>query len=338
MAIEERSGAELWAMAQLSTPMAVRVAATLRLADHIAAGLRTAGELAPVVRADPDALERLLSYLAVRGVFDRDAGGRFSLTRLGEALRENHPAGKRALLDIDGLGRSELSFVQLLHSVRTGEAAFPQQFGGTFWQDLAADPLRATAFDRWMSVNIERRLPDLVEGYDWSELGHLVDVGGGDASLLVALMTRHPLLRGTVLDLDATADAARRALGAAGLADRSDVVAGSFFDQVPAGADGYLLSWILHDWADEPATQILRRCAQAAGEHGRVIVAESIRPDGESPHTGMDLRMLAFYGGKERGVAELAALAADAGLRVSQARQAGSLVLLELTAAGREER
>ena len=205
MAIEERSGAELWAMAQLSTPMAVRVAATLRVADHIAAGLRTAGELAPVVRADPDALERLLSYLAVRGVFVRDAGGRFSLTRLGEALREDHPAGKRALLDIDGLGRSELSFIQLLHSVRTGQAAFPLQFGGTFWQDLAADTLRAAAFDRWMSVNVERRLPDLVEGYDWSGLGHLVDVGGGDASLLVALMTRHPGLRGTVLDLDATA-------------------------------------------------------------------------------------------------------------------------------------
>ncbi|MDQ1740675.1 MAG: O-methyltransferase, partial [Pseudonocardiales bacterium] len=150
-----------------------------------------------------------------------------------------------------------------------------------------------------------------------------------------ALLTRYPRLRGTVLDLAATADAARGALDAAGLADRSEVVAGSFFDQLPAGADGYLLSWILHDWADEPARQILRRCAQAAGEHGRVIVAESIRPDGRSPHTGMDLRMLAFFGGKERGVAELSALAADAALRVRQVRRSGSLVLLELKATGR---
>src|SRR3712207_947497 len=149
VAIEERSGAELWAMAQLSTPMAVRVAATLRVADHIAAGVRTAAGLAPVVQADPDALGRLLSFLAVRGVFSRDEDGRFSLTGLGEALREDHPAGKRKLLDIDGLGRAELSFIRLLHSVRTGEAAFPQQFGRTFWQDLAADPGRADAFDRW---------------------------------------------------------------------------------------------------------------------------------------------------------------------------------------------
>lgn len=335
MAIEERSGAELWAMAQLSTPMAVRVAATLRVADHIAAGLRTARELAPVVRADPDALERLLSYLAVRGVFDRDEGGRFSLTGLGEALREDHPAGKRALLDIDGLGRAELSFIRLLHSARTGQAAFPEQFGRTFWQDLAADPRRATAFDQWMAVNIERRLPDLVDGYDWASLGSIVDVGGGDGSLLIALLTRYRRLRGTLLDLAGAADAARQALDAAGLADRSTVVAGSFFDPLPAGADGYLLSWILHDWADEPARQILRRCAQAAGKRGRVIVAESIRPDGRSPHTGMDLRMLAFFGGKERGVAELGALAADAGLRVRQVRRAGSLVLLELSAAGR---
>jgi hypothetical protein len=332
LAIEERSGAELWALAQLSTPMAVRVAATLRVADHITAGLRTAKELAPVVRADPDALERLLSYLAVRGVFSKDADGRFGLTELGQALRDDHPAGKRALLDIDGLGRAELSFIELLHSVRTGQAAFPEHFGRTFWQDLAADPVRADSFDRWMAVNVERRLPDLIDSYDWASLGHLVDVGGGDGSLLIALLARYRQLRGTVLDLATTVDSARQALDAAGLADRGGVVAGSFFDELPAGADGYLLSWILHDWADEPARQILRRCAQAAGERGRVIVVESIRPDGRSPHTGMDLRMLAFYGGKERSVAELGALAADADLRVRQVRRAGSLVILELSA------
>jgi hypothetical protein len=333
LAIEERSGAELWAMAQLSTPMAVRVAATLRVADHIAAGVRTAEELAPVVQADQGALERLLSYLAVRGVFIRNAGGQFSLTELGEALRDDHPAGKRALLDIGGLGRAELSFARLLHSVRTGQAAFPEQFGHTFWQDLEADRARASAFDRWMAVNVERRLPDLVGGYDWGSLGHIVDVGGGDGSLLIALLTRYRQLRGTVLDVQATAEAARQALRAAGLTDRGEAVAGDFFDELPTGADAYLLSWILHDWADDPARQILRRCADAAGERGRVIVVESIRPDGRSAHTGMDLRMLAFYGGKERSVDELGALAANAALRVSQVRRAGSLVILELAAA-----
>lgn len=333
--IEERSGAELWALAQLSTPMAIRVAATLRVADHIAAGLRTAAELAPVVQADPDALERLLGYLAVRGVFTQDEDGRFSLTDLGQALRADHPAGKRALLDIDGLGRYELSFIRLLHSVRTGQAAFPEHFGRTFWQDLAADPSRAGAFDRWMAVNVERRLPYLVDSYDWASVDHLVDVGGGDGSLLIALLARYRQLRGTVVDLAATADTARRALAAAGFADRGGAVAGSFFDPLPAGADGYLLSWILHDWADEPARQILHRCAEAAGADGRVLVVESIRPDGRSPHTGMDLRMLAFYGGKERSVAELTALAADAALRVRQVHPAGDLVILELSAAGR---
>ena len=336
MAIEDRSGAQLWAMAQLSTPMAVRVAATLRVADHIAAGLRTAGELAPVVRADPGALERLLSFLAVRGVLLRDEAGRYGLGELGEALRDDHPAGKRALLDIGGLGRAELSFAQLLHSVRTGEAAFPEQFGLSFWQDLAADPPRASAFDRWMAANVELRVPDLIDAYDWASLGNILDVGGGDGSLLIALLTRHPRLRGTVLDVAATAEAARAAFGAAGLADRAQAIAGDFFQELPPGAGGYLLSWILHDWPDDPARRILRRCAQAAGGRGRVLVVESIRSDGRSPHTGMDLRMLAFYGGKERSVAELEALAAEAALRVSQVRQAGSLVILELSAVGRQ--
>ncbi len=336
MANEDRSGAELWALAQLATPMAIRVAATLRVADHLAAGPCAAAELARAVRADRDALGRLLRYLSVRGIFTQAGNGEFGLTALGQALRSDHPAGKRALLDIDGLGRSELSFVQLLHSVRTGEPAFGEQFGRAFWQDLAADGQRAAAFDSWMARNVAARLPDLIGGHDWGSLHSVVDVGGGDGSLLISLLTRYPQLRGTVLDLPATADAAREAVRSAGLADRCEVLAGSFFDPLPPGADGYLLSWILHDWADEPARQILRRCAEAAGSRGRVFVVESIGGDGSSPHTGMDLRMLAFYGGKERGVAELEVLAAGAGLRVRRLHPAGSLVILELSPAAAE--
>jgi hypothetical protein len=332
LANDDGSGAELWAMAHLGAPMAVRVAATLRIADHISAGLRTAPELAKAAEADPDALDRLLRFLSSRRVFSRTDSGEYGLTRLGQALRDDHPAGKRALLDIEGLGRAELSFVHLLHSIRTGEAAFEVQFGQTFWQDLNSDPQRAAAFNDWMAFNIPVRLPDVISGYDWGSLDSVVDVGGGDGSLLIALLNHYPRLRGTVLDLPDTADAARQALSAAGLADRGDVVHGSFFDQLPGGADGYLLSWIIHDWGDEPARSILRRCCEAAGAKGRVFVIESIGADGQSPHTGMDLRMLTFYGGKERGIEDFALLAADAELRIVAVHPAGALVIVEMAA------
>lgn len=160
----------------------------------------------------------------------------------------------------------------------------------------------------------------------------MVDVGGGNGALLAAMLREHPALRGTVLDLPGAADAARTALTAAGLADRTEVVAGSFFDPLPAGAGGYLLSAVLHDWDDQAARAILRRCAQAAGTHGRVLVVEKIGADGESLRTGMDLRVLAYFGGRERGVAELAALAAASGLSVAAVHPAGSLSIIELRA------
>ena len=125
-------------------------------------------------------------------------------------------------------------------------------------------------------------------------------------------------MRGTVFDLPDTAEAALKALAAAGLAGRSDVVRGSFFDPLPPGAGGYVLSAILHDWDDNAARAILRRCAEAAGGPAApVFVVEKIGADGESLRTEMDLRMLAYFGGRERGVAELSILAASTGLRVA---------------------
>jgi hypothetical protein len=313
--------------------MAVRVAATLRIADHVAAGRTTTAELAEAVGAHVDALDRLLRYLAARRVLSRDSDGRYALTSLGDALRDDHPAGLRAGLDIDGIGRADLAFVQLLHSVRTGQAGFPRQFGRAFWDDLAADPARTAAFNTYMGSDVPARSRAILGGYDWGSLDHVVDVGGGNGSLMVSMLTAYPSLRGTVLDLPETADAARKALTAAGLAHRGDVVGSSFFDPLPAGAGGYVLSLIVHDWDDDAARAILRRCAEAAGTTGSVFVVENIGADGESPHTGMDLRMLVLYGGKERGVAELAALAGDCGLRLVAVHPAGGLAIVEFAAA-----
>ncbi len=330
MADEGEWAAGLWAMADLATPMAVRVAATLRIADHITWGRRTAPELAAAAGADADALDRVLRHLVTAGVLGRDESDRYVLTARGQALRDDHPAGMRALLDLDSaIGRADLSFVQLLHTVRTGEPAFPAQFGRSFWDDLAADPTRSASFDAQMAADVTAWAPDIVSAYDWGSLGHVVDVGGGNGALLAALLREHPDL-GTVLDLPGAAEAARKALTAAGLADRSDAMAGSFFDPLPPGAGGYLLCAVLHDWDDEPARAILRRCAEAAGTHGRVFVVEKLVTDTDN-RTEMDLRVLAYFGGRERGIAELTALAAAAGLRVAAVHPAEATPVVELT-------
>jgi hypothetical protein len=323
---------EVWALAGLATPMALRVAATLRLADHVAAGDGTPAAVAAATGTDPGTLARLMRFLAARGVLAARPGGGYALTARGEALREDHPRALRGWLDIDGAGRPELAFVELLHSVRTGEAAFPARYGRTLWEDLAADPARAESFHGLVGDVVWHRSKELAAGYPWGRLGHVVDVGGGAGGLLIALLQAHPDLRGTLVDRPGTAEAARAAFAEAGLSDRAGVAAGTFFDPLPAGAGGYLLSLVLHNWPDRDALAILRRCRQAAAGGGAVLVVEIAGPHDDAPPAGMDLRMLAYCGGRERTVAQLAELGQQAGLSWAGVRFAGGLAIVELTA------
>ncbi|MEO7261238.1 MAG: methyltransferase [Jatrophihabitantaceae bacterium] len=334
----EKKPAGLRALADLATPMAVRVAATLRVADHVAAGRRTAAEIAAAIGAHPDALDRLLRHLVVIGLFDRDRRGEYTATELGGQLREDHPAGKRKWLDMAGaIGRGDLSFVELEHSVLTGEPAYPVRYGAQFWADLAADPALSASFDAMMQHHIELDHRSIADAYDWAAIECVVDVGGGSGGLLSVLLARHANLRGTLVEMPGPAAAARLRFAEQGQSSRTEVVTGSFFDPLPTGADAYVLSAVIHDWQDEQAIRILRRCAEAAGEKSRVLVIEAIGADGESPDTGMDLRMLAYYGGKERGLAELRGLAGEAGLAVrgvSPIRQGSFISIIELGASG----
>ncbi|GAA2484075.1 methyltransferase [Winogradskya humida] len=303
----------LWAAADLLTPMAIRVAATLRLADHLTAGTRTTTALATAVDADPGALQRLLNHLVTAQVLTRD-DDLYSLTPLGDQLRADHPSNARAWLDLTGaIGHAELSFIHLLHTVRTGEPAYPQLYGTPFWDDLTADPARAASFDALMASRLSTDAPAIAAAYPWSGLGHLIDVGGGNATLLIAILQAHPTLRGTVLDLQGPAARAAQAIAAANLTDRAGTHPGSFFDPLPAGAGGYLLSGVLHDWDDPHGTHILHRCATAAAPAGTVLVLE----DGtgiEPPNTTGDLRMLCYLQGQDRTHTHLIALAHEAGL------------------------
>ena len=305
----------LWAAADLVTPMAIRVAATLRIADHLDA---TAAQLAEVTGADQDALRRVLDHLVTAGVLTRD-DDTYGLTALGEQL-----PGLGPWLDLEGsIGRADLSFIHLLHTVRTGEPAFPVLYGTPYWDDLAANPERAAHFDALMGSRLTDA-PEIAAEYPWGDAGHLVDVGGGDGTLLIAILRAHQGVRGTVADLPGPAARAEAALAAAGLSERAGVHAGSFFDELPKG--DCVLSGVLHDWDDEAATRILRRCAEAAGPDGRVLVVDPVG----HPDTEGDLRMLAYVKGRERDLDRLHAIAAAAGLSPGPVTPVGFRSVVEL--------
>lgn len=321
----------------LVTPMAVRVAATLRLADLMADGPVRLDELARRADAHPDALGRVLRHLVCRGVFSEPVPGSFGLNETAALLRSGHPAGMRTWLDLDGFGgQMDLAFTGLLGTVRTGEPAWPSIFGAPFWQHLAASPAMSASFDATMAAG-EEYTADAVGGYDWSGAEHVVDVGGGTGAFLAEVLRRHPGVRATLVDLPDTVQRGRDLLAARGLHDRCTFVGQSFFDPLPTGGDVYVLASVVHDWSDADAVRILRRCAAAAGDHGRVVIFESHGTSGEDPASfaEMDLRMLVLCGGRERSVDEFAGLAAGAGLRVTDVRTSplGS-VSIECVAAG----
>lgn len=325
--------ANIWVMADLATPMSVRIAATLGIPDHLAAGRRTAAEIADACGVHADSLDRVMRHLVTVGLLEWDGEG-YTATPSGEQLRDDHPAGGRKWLDSNGaIGRADLSFVELPHTVRTGEPAYPARYGTDFWADLAADETLSTSFDALMNLRIDIDSTGVTGSYDWSGLEHVVDVGGGNGNLLSLLLAANPGLRGTVVDLPGPADNARTLLRDKGLADRAEAVAGSFFDPLPAGAGAYVLSAVLHDWDDKSATEILRRCAEAAGTDGVVLVIESVGADGQTPPTAMDLRMLAYTSGRERTLAQYGAIAEAAGLAVTGLFPVDPTSIIELRAA-----
>ena len=294
--------------------MSIRVAATLNLVELAGSAGATAERLASETGTATPALQCLLDHLVTIGVFDRDVkSGHYRPTDLGAQLRADAPDGIKPLLDINSAGgRADLAFVELLGTVTTGTPGYVQRYGRDFWTDLDARPELRRSFDAQMKWRFRVQAAQIAERFDWSRFCEVVDVGGGDGTVLAAILHAHPGLRGRVLDLSPTAAAAADRFAATGLDDRAAAVAGSFFDPLPVGADAYLLSDILHDWDDDNARKILAGCRRAAAPEGAVVVIEPVR--GQGADTAMDLFMLMCFGGRERTVDELAGLAADCGL------------------------
>ncbi|WP_218018229.1 methyltransferase [Nocardia shimofusensis] len=286
---------------------------TLGLPDRLLGHGATPDRLAAELEVSSVALEVLLEHLTTLEVVERSSTG-YRTTAFGAHLCADADGGfTNILLSLDSAaGRAELAFVELAHSIRTGRAGYPRRYGKDFWTDLADHPRLRASFDQQMILRFQEQIPRIVAGFDWSRFTTIVDVGGGRGALLAAILTAHPLMRGHLVDLAATATDARHTFVAHHLDDRTEVTEGSFFDALPAGADAYLLSDILHDWDDEHAHRILARCAEAAHPASRVLVLEPVGD--RRAITDMDLSMLVIYGGRERRIDEFRALAADHGL------------------------
>lgn len=300
--------------------MAISVAAKLRIADKLAAGPKSAADLARETETHAPSLYRLLRALASVGVFAEDSDRRFRLTPMAEYLRTGVPGSMRGVADYFGSDWTWRPWGQLLHSVRTGETAFDHVFGEPCFDYLAKHPEESAVFNEGMTGFSSTVAPAVAEAYDFSKFGTVVDVGGGHGALLTTILKAFPTVRGVVYDAPHVVEGAKGPIRAAGLADRCRTEGGDFFQAVPAGGDAYLMKHIIHDWPDDRATTILKNCRKAVNPGGKLLLVEIVIKPGNEPDLGkvLDLEMLVLPSGRERTEAEYARLFAGAGWKLTR--------------------
>ena len=293
---------------------AVFIIAKLGIPDLLGQGPKSAEELATATGTHAPALYRVLRALASIGVLARDAEARFVLTPASELLRSGVPGSLRAAAIMNGEQWVWRSWGAIEHSVRTGQAAFEHLFGAPLFEYYASNPeaarISADALNSLSAIDNAA----IAAAYDFSAARTVVDIGGGQGSLLAAVLVSNPTLRGILFERPQVVDMARSRFEAAGLADRCELIAGNFFAEVPRGGDIYLLKKVIHDWNDEDARLILSRCRAAMAATARLLIAEHVVPaDGQSsPAMWVDLLMLVYAGGQERTAREFQHLLASA--------------------------
>ena len=174
---------------------ALYVIAKLGVADFIADERRSITEIADVAGAQEEALHRVMRALAGLGVLHEGDDKGFSLTPAGQLLRSDHPQSLRDFA-IFQCEENYAAFRELLHTVRTGESAFEAVFGAPRFEYYKTNKEANAIYQAGMKSGTGTQITSIVDAYDFSAFETIVDVGGGDGSLISAILSQHPHLSG----------------------------------------------------------------------------------------------------------------------------------------------
>lgn len=276
------------------------VAAKLRIADMLLSGPLPVEDIARRAKAHEDSLYRVLRALAGAGVFSEESGRRFALNPMARLLL-SQPGSLRVTAEITGEPWYWRPFGDMLHTVRTGETAFDHIYGKHTWDWFGENPGPAALFDAYMGEVTGNDTRAVIGNYDWSALRTVVDIGGGNGTLLTAVLREAGSARGILFDMPHVIEAARKVL-APEIAARIQTVAGDFFRSVPSGGDIYLLKNILHDWDDAKSREILVVIRRAIPKRGKLLLIEGIVCGPNQPCSGKssDITMMVRNGGRNR--------------------------------------
>ena len=278
---------------------AVYAAAKLGLADHLASGRKSAIELAGPMNVHAPSLHRLMRTLASLGILTERPEQRFALTESGRGTEDGAPGSARSSVIFSG-SPSLSGWDNVVYSVETGKTGFEKAQGLAFFDYLAQHPEDASLFSEMMVGLHDQEPPAVAAAYDFSIFQTIIDVGGATGNMLAAVLARHAGPRGILFDRPHVVKDAPALLDAKGVSDRVTIEPGDFFKSVPAGADAYILSHIIHDWDEDQCLTILGHVRKAMKPAGRLLIVEMVLPSGDTPHPGkmLDLTMLVQTGAR----------------------------------------
>jgi hypothetical protein len=296
---------------------AISSIAELGVADQIEAGSPQPIEsLARATGAHERSLYRILRFLASHGIFQESGNRHFDHTPLSRCLRSDAEGSFRSAAQI---GHRIFPYWDgLHHSAITGNSGFTKVFEQPLFDYLGTHPDVAPIFDAAMTAIHGHETPAMLDAYDFSAVHVLADIGGGNGSLIGAVLRRYPHLNGILFDLDHVVKRTRESLKEYGVEDRCSLIEGNFFESLPPGADTYLFRHIIHDWSDEQSVQILKNCRKVTPNDGRLLILEAVVPTGNDPSLAkdFDMVMLVLPGGIERTEEEYRLLLEQSGFQL----------------------
>jgi ubiquinone/menaquinone biosynthesis C-methylase UbiE len=303
---------------------ALFVAAKLGIADLLADGPRHYEDIAKSTGTHAPSLKRMMRLLASSGVFSEHDDGNFSLTSLGECLRTSTAGSSRAMVMHYSGPRMQENWKDLEYCVRSGEFAARRRGVTNIFTDPLRTPEEAAVFDVAMSELTRLTATAVALAYDFTPYRLVVDVGGGNGTLMIGILKANPSLRGILVDQPAAIERAKKQIEASGLAGRCEAVASDFFNEVPRGGDAYILKHVIHDWDDQQSVSILKNCHRAMDAGGKLLIIEGVyspridqSPEGVAAARN-DLNMLVSTGGRQRSEAEFSDLYNAAGFRLTR--------------------
>ena len=279
----------------------ISVAAELGVADELLEGPLSIEEISRRVGSNKDATYRLLRALASEGIFSETSPKVFALTPSAELLLTDQPGSLRNVAMMYGQEAFQ-AWGALSSSIRTGEAAFSQVFGAELFDYLPTKPDSHTVFNSAMEELSLIHAKAVTKAYDFSQFGSILDIGGGNGTLMLRILKTSTSVKGAIMDLSSVVEKSKSNIAKSSEAERCEVIAGDFFDSVPKGFDAYLLKYIIHDWSDEDSIKILSNIRKAMSGQGKILLVELVIPEGDDTYFGkfIDLHMLVTLGAKER--------------------------------------